>query len=126
MSHNAVLFPKQIIAPVASNMTGTATIHSLVVDMRTMSIFGLFATWTGSPTGTFTVEVSWDYTVDPSGNVANAGTWINTSQTFANPAGSASSDILRLSGLAYPWMRLTYVNSGGTGTLTAIANAKGL
>lgn len=74
------------------------------------------AVWTGSPTGTFYVEVSNDFDRD-----RNTGNWesINALIVPALPAvaGAAGSFAVNLDGLWYRFVRLRYVNASGSGTL---------
>jgi hypothetical protein len=85
--------------------------------------------WTGTPTGTFQVQVSNSYSQDPEGNPINAGSW-NTlptssfSGTYPVPAGSSGFGFLDVVGTEAAWVRLQYTAASGTGTLTVIAAAK--
>lgn len=85
--------------------------------------------WTGSPTGTFQVQVSNSYSQDPEGNVIAAGNWTTLptssfSGTYPVPSGSGSSGFLDVVGTEAAWVRLAYTATSGTGSLTVIAAAK--
>src|SRR5271165_3434178 len=93
-------------------MSGTNTIYTQIVDVSRMDNCGLEVTWTGTPTGTFSVMVS------------NSG--INFySLTFnpllAQPSGSASGYAIDLNQLPFKYFMLQYTNTSGTGSLTVYA-----
>lgn len=73
------------------------------------------ATWTGTPTGTFSLQCSFDgtnWTTVP-GAAAEF-----TANSQAQPAGGASSAIWNWSNVPGNMARIWYARSGGTGTLT--------
>lgn len=76
--------------------------------------------WTGTPTGTFTVWGS--DKLEP--NEANDSDWfaITPTQAPGNPAGSASSTTGRVNEFNSLWKRVKYVNASGSGTLTGDAS----
>lgn len=81
--------------------------------------------WTGTPVGTFSVEVSNTYSVDAQGNQKNAGNW--TPLTLSAPiaaAGTADNAFINLAGLECYAIRLKYTRSGGSGTLNAVVSGK--
>jgi hypothetical protein len=87
--------------------------------------------WSGTPTGTFQVQVSNTYAQAPNGTVTNAGNWntLPTSSftgTYPVPAGSSGNGFLDVVGTEAAWVRLQYTASGGTGTLVVLAAAKDL
>ena len=71
----------------SGTMTGTSTIYSNIVDISIYDNVGLEVAWTGTPTGTFTVQVS------NSGKSFNALTF---SPVLAQPAGSSASMVITL------------------------------
>ena len=85
--------------------------------------------WTGTPVGTFQVQVSNTYAQDPDGDVLSAGNW-NTlpttsfTGTYPVPAGSPGNGFLDVVGTEAAWVRLQYTASSGSGTLTVIPAAK--
>lgn len=85
--------------------------------------------WTGTPTGTFSVQVSNSYAEDNNRNVISAGNW-NTLPagafvgTLPAPSGSASNGFIDVLGTEAAWVRLVYTASSGSGNLTVIAAAK--
>lgn len=85
--------------------------------------------WTGSPVGTFTVQVSNDYVEGPQREVLNAGNWDDLptssfSGTYPVPAGSPGHGMLDIVGTEVAWIRLVYNSTSGTGNLTVIPSAK--
>lgn len=72
--------------------------------------------WTGTPTGTFTVDLSMDgITVDATLTASEL------SPTLTVPAGSASSVAFEVVS-ACPFRRVNYVRTSGTGTLTGFSS----
>lgn len=128
MSTRTRLAPYKVIT--AGSMAGSLV--SQVTTLQTITHVGYFLTWTGTaPVGTASVQVSYDYSANPSSNVvANAGTW-NTltldvggtpSQTItiSGATGTASVDLVT----AAPYIRLIYTFTSGTGTVTAWISGK--
>lgn len=85
--------------------------------------------WTGTPTGTFQVQVSNTYSQDAEGNPSNPGNW-NTlppssfTGTYPIPAGSSGNGFLDVVGTEAVWIRLQYTAASGAGNLTVLAGAK--
>lgn len=101
----------------AADYTGPA----LYFQQRFQGI--ITAVWTGTPTGIISLEYSSDFglpNITPSGNgVVN---WypldpVNTTFSIAGSAGSATWD--RWTNLPF-WVRVKYVRTSGSGTLTTI------
>lgn len=112
-----------VLAPTTGNMA--ATVHSVPSNIKMMSLAGYDLSWTGTPVGTFTVEVSNSYTQDPNGNAINAGNWTAlTLSTAVTATGAAGGAFIDIDAVSASWMRLTYTPSSGTGILTAIFSAK--
>lgn len=76
---------------------------------------------TGSPTGTFTVQISADYNLN-----LNTGNWVTLTlpTAAAVSAGSPSNIYIDLNQLSAPWIRLVYTKTSGTGTYDAIIVGK--
>lgn len=76
--------------------------------------------WTGTPVGTFNVNVSSDHLEDASGNVVTAGVF---NALTLNPApaasGSASSVEIDLNQVSAPYIQISYTAGSSTGTLNA-------
>lgn len=111
--------------PVYINQSMTASSTSIPTNLQSLSEISYDISWTGSPTGAFTVQVSNTYSQDQKGNVINAGSWntitLSNSVTAGGSAGSAFINIAELAGL---WVRLVYTPSAGTGVLNATVYGK--
>lgn len=102
---------------VASNLpsSGTAIFPIGPVNGRRLSVQ---ATWTGTPTGVFALQTSFDganFTTVP-GAAAEF-----TANSQAQPAGGGSSAIWNWSNVPGSSARLLYTATSGTGTLTVRA-----
>ena len=108
----------------------TSTFHSSPVHIMLGDNVGLQFQWTGTPTGTFTIEASMDYQENPSapGDVTNTGNWttITVSPSITQPTGSTGLVLCNLNQLPFPWIRLTYTAGSSTGTLDAWIGYKGV
>jgi len=113
--------------PIVTNGDMTTTITSAVTNIQFLDNIAIQLNFTGTPTGTFQVQVSVDYAQDDQGNVQVAGNWIPVLLPQSPVAsGSAGFILIDLNQLASPWIRLVYVPSGGSGTLNAFISAKEL
>jgi hypothetical protein len=91
-------------------MASTNTIYSNIIERSRMDNHMIELSWTGTPTGTITVLVS------------NSGlNWPSLTFTpaFSQPSGSAAFEGLNISMLAAKYIMLSYVNSSGSGSLSA-------
>ncbi len=93
------------------------SITSAVTNINTMDNVGITLKWAGAPVGTFAIQVSNDYDQDYLGNVLSAGTW-NTLPLSLTPA-LGSPIAVNLNQLPFPWIRIVYTKTSGTGTLQA-------
>lgn len=123
MSSRPLLRPQQVITN--GDMSGDVT--SLVTNINMISCVGYTISWTGTPTGTFSVEVSQDY-IQPVGvqpDQLNSGTWVAVNLSVpvvaAGTADTAFIDV-DITGAAY--VRLKYTRTSGTGTLNAFIAGK--
>lgn len=122
---------KQSITPTGA-MTGTATIHSQPFNIDSLEGAAFEPVWTGTPTGTFIVEVSLSYVPNPSDTNGasplpplNAGFWNNLGATIAeNPAGSTGNTYIPILASCAGWIRLTYTNASGSGVLSGTFKGK--
>ncbi len=106
-------------------MTGNLT--SAVTSIQYLDNVGVQFNFTGTPTGSFAVQVSADYDQDQYGNVVNAGNWISLSLSPSpSAAGSASSIYIDMTQLSAPWIRSTYTSTAtGVQTITTVADVAG-
>lgn len=103
----------------------TASITSAISNIQYLDNISLQLIWTGSPVGTFAVQGSLDHSQDSLGNVTNAGTWDGLTLNPAPAAiGSAGHILLDLNELSFPWIRVVYTKTSGTGSLTAWIGGK--
>jgi len=107
-----------------------ATLTSAVTAIEFLDNIGYQINFTGSPVGTFSVQISADYDQDQNGNVINAGQWITvpvqqngTSYTLI-PTSLGSPMFLDLNQLSAPFIRLIYTKTSGTGTVNAFVCGK--
>lgn len=123
-----------IIPLVADNMG--ASITSSITDIRFLDDIGVQFTWTGSPVGTFSIQVSANYLQDYLGNVEHAGNWVPLTLTYWNgaafvtgttiPTSVGSPVYLDLALLSAPYIRAIYTRASGTGALQTTITAKSL
>lgn len=110
---------------IVNAVTMASNITSAVTDVRFIDNIAYQLVWSGTPTGTFSVQMSLDYAVGIGGTVTNAGTWINIPLNAAtNPTGSSGSTNIFINQIPGPYLRLVYTASSGTGALTAYVSGK--
>lgn len=122
MSSRPFLKPKKVVD--AQSMGASVT--SDVTIIQEIPYVSYTIIWTGSPTGTFSVEVSNDYSAGGiNGTPANAGTWVAlTLSAGVSAAGSGDSAFVDIHGVAAYAIRLVYTRASGTGTLNATVAGK--
>jgi hypothetical protein len=112
-------------------MTGTAVCTSRALDVRHLNNIGFVLNWTGTPTGTFAVQVSTDFV--PGGGLGSgeaglaspkvAGTWVDVilgnQGTFSQPSGAAGPKYVWFQHFPFPWVRVVYTNTSSTGAALA-------
>lgn len=118
--------PVNVIFTTAS-MFGTLTVLSLPSNISYKDSVAYQVQWTGNPTGTFDVHGSVDYNPgQPQSNGApNSGHWIPLGLTI-NTSSSGSDNLVNLNQLGFPWIRMAYTNSTGSGVLSGYLFAKSL
>lgn len=101
---------------VVSNEIMTDAITSKAIHAKQARTIGLTIIFTGSPTGTFTVEASNDET-----------NWIELvfTEGAITAAGSPGSHALTLKEYPYEFIRVLYAFTSGTGSLNVQAKMKG-
>lgn len=111
--------------PVFTNASMASTVTSKVTIIQKLSQIGYDISWTGTPTGVFSVQVSNTYSENVDGSVRNAGNWtslvLSTTPSAAGSPGNGFCDIDATGAYA---IRLVYAPSGGTGVLNATISAK--
>lgn len=121
--------PKNVLSPInivsAGDMSGNVTssvTEILFLDNVSIQINLL----SGSPTGSFDVQVSNDFSRNPDGSVRNTGTWNSLPLTIslAISAGSPSTLFADITETAASAVRLVYTRTSGTGSFNAILAGK--
>lgn len=116
------LNPPQIVV---LNGSMASTIHSDPTIISNISMVSYDIAWTGTPTGTFTVEVSNTYSKNADGSVKNPGNW--TALTLSAPTtatGTSGTGFIDVDQIAAYAIRLTYTPASGTGVLNAVVASK--
>lgn len=97
----------------AQAVSSTNTYTSSVQDVSQLDKGTLLISWTGTPTGTLSIQLSVDgvtfKTITP---VADDGS------SSINPAGSASSSQVGLNSLRHSSLMVSYTNASGSGNMT--------
>jgi hypothetical protein len=106
-----------------------ATVTSPVINIQNLDNVGFqINITTGTPAGTFAVQVSMDYKeygTFPNAQVLVAGTWTTlTSQVIAS--GTPTPITFDLNQLSSPWIRLLYTKTSGTGNFDVFICGKSL
>lgn len=108
-------------------MTGTSVITSKAVEIINLDNVFLQLDFTGTPSGSFDVQVSSDHLEDQEGNVLVAGHWVSLALSPTPIAAGAADDIgIDMNQLGASYLRVVYTNTSGTGTLNAFVSGKGL
>lgn len=109
-----------------NTMTGAAVLTSQWFQCGQLTLASFLASWTGTPNGAFSFEVSNDPTDNP-GTIPAAGIIpLPLPAAFAagNPAGSATGYPFDFE-IAFRWIRIKYTNASSTGALFAFFEGKG-
>lgn len=122
-SKNALL-PYHLI--VAGDMSGDVT--SNPTNIQFLDNCSVEIDFTGSPTGTFTVEGSLTYKANALTGVQQApGFWIPiTLSPIPIASGSSGQILIDMDDLSFPWIRVVYHRTGGTGTLDVYISGKSI
>lgn len=122
----------------AGAMASTNTIYSSISNILHKDTVGIELSWSGSPTGTFYVQVSNSYkpalAQSEGAGAPNNGNWTQvpltdpvagtTSLTTTTAAGNPM--FLNLNQLGAAWIQIVYTNSSGSGVLNGTITAKSL
>lgn len=123
------LIAPNLSAPLINAASMATSITSAPTYINQLPGISYDLVWTGTPTGTFAVQVSNTYAQSPSGAVLAAGNWStippsNFAGTYPVPSGSPGNGFLDVVGTEGAWVRLVYTASGGAGSLTVVPAAK--
>lgn len=110
---NAASMASQVISPV----TIIQSLPGLSYDIA----------WTGTPVGTFAVQVSNTYSENNDGSVRNPGNWNTIPQSafqgvYPTPSGTSGNGFLDLTVTQAYAVRLVYNPTSSTGNLTVVTS----
>lgn len=122
MASRPILEPFQVI----KSQSMASDVISDVTFIQNVSMVTYDISWTGTPTGTFQVEVSDTYQKSADGrSVANAGNWTPVPLSITPGAsGSAGNGFIELPAIGANAVRLHYVAGSGSGVLNAVIKGK--
>lgn len=114
---------------ILSSVSMSSTVTSSATNILFLDNVGIQHNWSGSPVGTFTVEVSADFNQDDQGRLVNAGNWITLTQPDGTPfvivaAGVTGQGYFDITQTSSPWMRSVFTASSGSGFLSTFVTAK--
>ena len=121
MPRKNVLLPYTQTSSMSASVTTTPT-HIAWLDNIAVQI----DVTTSDAVGTFALQGSVDYNKGDANTPAATGNWIAITLSPVIPA-AASADahtLINLQQLAYPWIRLVYTRSSGTGILAVTIAGK--
>lgn len=128
MSSRTNLRPHTVIN--AQSMGASITSDITLLQSLTKGSYQVVWSDGSTPIGTIALQVSDNYSVDPSGAVLNAGTWTTATISVAGvPASSApvsgntGSGFIDFSTAAYA-TRIIYTRTSGSGTMSATVTGK--
>ncbi len=101
----------------ATAVSSTTTYHSASTDINQLANIGLDVRFAGTMAGTLTVECSND-------NITFTALTFNPA--ISQPAGSNLNLLIDLNQVPFRYVRTSYVNASGSGTLTSLLSAKDL
>jgi len=111
-------------------------IISAVTSLQYLDNSGIQFNFSGSPVGTFQVQVSADYAQDSYGNVTNPGNWAPIiltyvlagviTQSTSIPTSVGSPVYVDVNQTSSPYIRAVYNAVSGSGTLNVFLTAKEL
>ena len=115
--------------PVISNQDMTASFNGPATVLAQKTALSWQLVWTGTPTGTFSVQTSNTFSQNPEGSIGNAGSWDTIpSSAFTGslpaPSGSAGSGTIDLVGTGVFAVRLVYTAVSSDGTLNVYPCSK--
>jgi hypothetical protein len=119
-----------------TNGNMATNIISAVTSLQYLDNSGIQFNFSGSPVGTFQVQVSADYAQDSYGNVTNPGNWAPIiltyvlagviTQSTSIPTSVGSPVYVDVNQTSSPYIRAVYNAVSGSGTLNVFLTAKEL
>lgn len=102
------------------NLLATGTQTGPVINIEDVTDCAIQLNWTGTPTGTLTLEVC---IVPTKGGTSQ---WTTLSGiTLTSPAGAPGVQMISLTGIQFPQIRWSYAATSGTGVMSTWVHAKG-
>ena len=126
MSARTTLRPQVVVN--AGDMSGNITSSPTILQSLTRVAYSV--DWTGSPVGTFQVQTSNDYALNPNGTVANAGNWATipliVNGVISNTVSTVgfTGGMIDVEGISAYAIKLVYTAGSSTGVLTAVIAGK--
>lgn len=121
---------KDVLKPyliVTNGNMASASITSSATNIQYLDNVCIELIFTGTPTGAFEVQGSVDYQQDANGNITNAGHWVPiTLPSSPVASGVAGTILIDMNQLSFPYIRVVYTRTSGSGTLNAYIGAKQL
>jgi len=121
---------KNILAPFPIIEDGDMSLASLtseITNIQYLDNIVIELDFTGTPTGTFEVQGSLSFERDIYGNVTNPGNWTALNLVSSPVAsGVAGTILIDMNQLSFPYIRVVYTRTGGTGVLNALIGGKQL
>lgn len=112
---------------VLSGASLATDLTSPVVETKNQDNIGVQLAWTGNAVGLFGLEVSSNHLEDAAGNVQFEGDWIALPLAPSIVAtGIADDAYMEINQLSAQYIRVTYISSSGTGSVTVVVVAKGV
>lgn len=110
----------------AGSMTGNLSSTPIKLEHRT--VFAAQLVWTGTPTGTLTLQGSNDLGDESAGTGPAGVTGLTNWTTISTQAvsGAAGDHIFNSATAGYRWARVTYTASSSTGSLSGRVQTKGV
>lgn len=113
-----------------SNQSMTGTVTSDGINLISIYAYSIQAYWSGGSgltAGTFKLQASNDPGDNGSGQGVSQPThWTDVASSSQAISGASGSILYDVTECGYRWVRLVYTPSGGSGTLTANINTKGV
>lgn len=110
-------------------MSSTNQINSAVQNVQNFDNLGLEIAWTGTPTGTITVNGAINnphLTPYSDTNPIPANNALTFDPVLNQPGGSAGGYLIDLNQFPFPYIQVQYVNASGSGTLNVYIFEKDL
>lgn len=133
MAYN-LMYPVTIFNGVSMAVSQTSSIVCTATPFTVSAVkidkqdnIGIQLDWTGTPTGTFAIQISSNRKQDDNGNVLSPGNWITLPLNPAIAAiGTADDAYIDLNQMSAQFVQIVYTAVSGSGTLTGVVVAKGV